>query len=436
MGQTELKTESSQLPEPASLELIRSSAYQASLTILQEAEFVGEAMSDAWSRFSEKLTPTSEGWTSSFENFVQFWHEAVQASHLLSDTQINALGNLVSTRGKVHEDWYTLAAFLIHDIHHLDPMSLFDLFMTIQYEAYQSGTMFLYNRHQEYLTTIIDRMEELSAIKALPLEFVGAIAEMESGLDIPQKVFNPLTMLEEIAIMIKGRFSPDDYDILINKEAQSDDSKNYILVNCSPDLFIQANKPMIFAIIYNLVKNAAKANGEKHYDQNDQALTKLYKSLGPLEHPMNLELTIEDNGDYLVLSVGDQADGLSLDKSLKRLHEEFIRRLSEQGIEQLSQSEWYRNLRRAFGDEQTEILFAWPKNPYALRMLHVGTILDAQFVAGFAPDTWEIRSVTSGTGLWGVRYITERLGGVVLATNKFEGGALFSVMITKASIGL
>lgn len=434
MAQTE--TELSASPEPASLKLIRDHAYKAALIVRQEAGFVGDAMGQAWGKYSQDMSPTTDGWISSYDRFIEFWHEAVKASNLLTDTRANALGNLIATRGKIHEDWYTLAAFLIHDIHHLDPIYLFDLFRNIEYIARRSGSLFLYDRHFYFFNNAIERMTELAAIKALPLEFVGGVAEMELDLEIPQDVFDPLTILEQIAIMIKGRFSPDDYNIFLNQQVQTIKPSNQIIINCSPDLLIQANKPMLFAITYNLAKNAAKANAEKHFDQEDQAIRKLYRGEGPLKYPMNIELTVKESGDFLILNVGDQADGLSLDKSLKRLHDEFIRRLSEQGIERLIESEWYWNLLRAFGKDQTNILLAWPRDPNALRGLKVGTILDAQFVAGFSPDTWEIRSVTSGTGLWGVRYITEKLGGMVMATNKFEGGALFSVVIPKSNLGL
>jgi hypothetical protein len=132
--------------------------------------------------------------------------------------------------------------------------------------------------------------------------------------------------------------------------------------------------------------------------------------------------------------VSDEGRGISLDESLKRLHKELANRIETDGVDKIKNSEWMKNIKRALGKKQASLLLAWPNDPFAIRGLTVGSILDLQFVAGFSGQSWELRSVTSGTGLWGVRYLTEKLGGVVMGTNSFDGGAVFSITLPKERI--
>ena len=138
--------------------------------------------------------------------------------------------------------------------------------------------------------------------------------------------------------------------------------------------------------------------------------------------------------DYLQISVADDGRGLSLDTSLARFQKELGIRLTETGAEKVLSSEWYYNIQRAIGREQAERLIAWPYDPQLLRGVTVGTIFDLQFIVGFSESSWEIRSLTSGMGLWGVRYITEKLGGSVVGTNQFDKGALFTITLPNKNL--
>jgi len=191
---------------------------------------------------------------------------------------------------------------------------------------------------------------------------------------------------------------------------------------------------MVFAMIYNLAKNAAKANVQIHYQEEDQALSKLYNLGDKLEHPRHIYLKIRETGKRIIISVRDLACGMSMDEALKRMHDAIVEQLEDKTPDEIRKSQWYCNIRRQIGQQQAELLITWPRESEALRKIKVGTIFDCQFVAGFGKGYWRLNSNTSGLGLWGVRYVTETLGGTVMATNSFEGGAEFTISLPKNSV--
>lgn len=410
-------------------------AMEAAIQVRAESKLYHETLNDAWQDFNSKMTSTGDNWEFSRDTMVHFWDKLVEARHLISDKNSNKLSRLVSDYGTENDDWYTLAAFLAHDIHHLNPQELFSIFITLDAAYFKKDTIVLFNRHKQFLQSVVDQGEWLSSVLALPYEFVAAVMAMEQGMSVPTKRFKPLDIFKNTGIHLQGRFAVDDYELVINQPIDDSRLRNRIIISGSEDLVIDSNEAVIFQDTYNLGKNGAKANANQHHDEKDQALVKAYYQEGELQHPRNIYLSAEQTDENLIFSVADDGLGLSLDESVKRVHHELAQRIAESGREKVLQSEWYWNLKRALGD-QAELLIAWPDNPYAFRDVKVGTIFDCQFVAGFSGTAWGIRSFSSGTGLWGVRYMTERLGGTVLGTNKFKGGALFSIILPKNSVGL
>lgn len=78
-----------------------------------------------------------------------------------------------------------------------------------------------------------------------------------------------------------------------------------------------------------------------------------------------------------------------------------------------------------------QVVEQWEENPYGLRKLNVGDVMDLAGLArasGFAGKE-ELRSMSSGMGLWGVQYLVDKMGGSVLYTNTLKQGALFTIIL-------
>lgn len=421
-------------PELDELKLVASSATHVANHIRQESKIFHRTLLDEHDGFNKSLVFSDGMWRTSQALGVKFFHGVKDADFLIDRDKVSVLAHEVDHLRKYKIDWAYLATFLFHDFYHISPIELFQLFIAVDSRE-ENGQIRMFDRHKKYLDEVAQRGEEMASQLALPVEFVHDALLLETGEQIPTREFSPLQVLERIAFLIKGRFAVDDYNLLVNpKNIDKTTPVNRLIVRGDECLTVNTSEAMIFSVIYNLAKNAAKANAIKHWEDHDQALVKAYDNKGDVAHPRSLGLIVKENEDSVSFSVSDDANGLSLDGSLQRIHEELSRQIKQYGGN-IRESEWYWNLRRTLGD-QAELIIAWPSNPYALREVTVGSIMDCQFILAFSGVSWELRTFTSGMGLWGVRYLTERLGGTVIGTNKFEGGALFTVNIPKTSLGL
>lgn len=435
---TEEINSSLKTPEIVNLDEIRSIADSLIVVYGAENEIFAADFRNAWQAYPQEpqaaIEDSKQSWKGKREDFLEFWDTVKKADErVITTVPLQKLSKALMTRESLSEDWLSLAAFLNHDFYHLALMELLQLFVTVEGRSLKTNEVSIFDRHKIFMDLVTSRAEELSRIQCIPLAFISAVASFEAGKPVPVKTFKPLELLEKIGLMIQGRFMVDDYNLAINTQPAA--GVNNLVINVDPDLEITANEAMVGMVIYNLAKNAAKANAFWHHDNDDQALVKAYDG-GSLQKPRTLSITIEDAEDMIILKIGDEGQGLSIDNFMKRIHRELAEQLRQNGPDGIKNTEWYQTVRRTIGEEQAGYLMAWLSDPLSLRGLNIGTIFDMQFVVGFSGQSWEIRSFTSGMGLWGVRYLTERLGGTVMGTNKFEGGALFSVVLPKKALGL
>ena len=408
------------------------SASSVATFLRQNSRKFHQSLQTAHQEFEASLVRTNGAWQTTIAAGGKFFDSVGQASQQISAQRVDALAHEIKDLGVYKEDWRLLASFLFHDFYHISPVELLQFYTTADAES-KNGQVRIFDRHKNYVAQVVQRGEEMASLLALPVEFVRDTLLLEAGDKIPTTEFLPLQVLERIGFLLTGRLAADDYELLVNPTRIDESTRvNRFVIRGDKSLKINTSQAMIFSVIYNLAKNAAKASAKKHWQEQDQALLKAYNNEGPVSHPGTIALSVEETANSVVFSISDEAGGLSLDGSLQRIHQELVRQIGQHG-EDIRNSEWYWNLRRIIGD-QAELIIAWPHNPYSLRGVTVGSIMDCQFVLAFNGGSWDLRSFTSGMGLWGVRYLTEKLGGTVVGTNKFEGGALFTVSLPKASI--
>ncbi len=243
-------------------------------------------MQHSWEKCLKKLKPSGETWNGPVKPFTKLFDEVHTHSKLLLTPDINKLTHLIESRGIVHDDWYSLAGFLMHDVYHTSPAEIMQFYITVESQFEMWGEGRLFNRQKEYLDRAFENSETLARQFALPFEFVSAIAKLEADQEIQKKKVNLKELLTDMGLLITGRFANDDYHLAIN--AHQDLIQNNFIVNVPEDLEISVNRSMLFCVIYNLVKNAAKANSQLHYDEEDQALPNAYYRGQSLKHPRNL----------------------------------------------------------------------------------------------------------------------------------------------------
>lgn len=215
------------------------------------------------------------------------------------------------------------------------------------------------------------------------------------------------------------RFYHDDY--ALQKEDDTS-GRNQIILDLD-DASVISCPAMVWAIIHNLLKNAGKElTGPLGYESD--MYKRLHNGEIPKEPKKNLVKTqsLKDRGITLV-HVADSGKGLQVDEIIDGLKE-----ILEKGLIDGSN----------VGRQIQGILKQWQGgNPFAIRRLRQGTIYDFTGLvrlSGFATRE-RTKSSSSGLGLWGANYLIDKLGGAIIPTNTFDGGALFTVIIPNRYFG-
>ncbi|MDO8625922.1 MAG: ATP-binding protein [Candidatus Magasanikbacteria bacterium] len=258
-----------------------------------------------------------------------------------------------------------------------------------------------------------------------PLQVAEALAALERG-KTPERV-EPIdlpNLMHSIARGIQLRVSNLDFELTTANSKQ--DGKNQIIVDAeTTDL--ETNPGMLWSVIYNVVKNGMKALMAEVYkekkDQTNQAdhpLERRLRGLEPLSQPQKLNLVVQKldsgHGDFTVIHISDTGAGLKLDDILEGVKDLVAKNLLTSA-----------KLRKT----AKEVVEQWGENPYGLRRLNVGDVMDLAGVArasGFAGKA-NLRDMSSGMGLWGVQYLIDKMGGSILYTNTLKEGALFTIIL-------
>jgi len=260
-----------------------------------------------------------------------------------------------------------------------------------------------------------------------PHQFAKAVAELELGREVSEVEYIDLQKLVYvIARSIQLRQFQDDYVLTTPKDRQED--RNEIILNLN-ESSLETNPGMIWSIIYNLMKNASKElSCSNNRDKNKSGI-----SVGRPTHdlrrrieegelpqaPIKLYVKTEElvEPDLTLIHVADSGKGLQLDEimnSLKAIIEN----------EMLHETDLKKRVKK--------ILASWQKNPFAIRALRLGEVLDMAGIArlsGFATRYRLRGQMSSGMGLWGAEYLSSKMGGEIIYTNTVDGGAMFTVIV-------
>jgi signal transduction histidine kinase len=402
-----------------------------------DIQTVKPLLKQAYLDFRNSLQPPENNfWLGNKSEFFNFWKDLQSINKIISSDGTNLLRNLMFSKSGENPDYRELSTFLTHDLRYLRPIYLYNLLTEVDNHLHMTGKLEIHDRHLQFFDELSENNFKLLDQMVYPIRFVREIADLENSHRIKKENFKPIEDIYNIALWIKGALFTEDFDININTGSKADQSANCININCDTDLNIKASRSMLFLTLFNIINNAAKAQAFTHERVDDSSIVKLYENQGKQEHPRSITIDIQKSGDNLVFKIKDEGSGISLDDSLNRFHTSLIQQLEYKTPDQIRNSVWYWNMRKKIGIKQTECLMSWPSNPDILRKINVGSILDCQFLQWFSREGLQIPSAISGLGLWGVRYISDRLGGMVIATNSFNGGAIISLIIPLRNLGI
>jgi len=335
--------------------------------------------------------------------------------------------------------WQLLFGFIDHDQVHLTEANIVDhmeliSFVDFKYLKGKPGGMKAFGEAPlpaqwlAFYQHIIQSPEfpDLCEHSEFPFQVAEALAELELKQQ-PQRIepVDLASMLQTISRSIQLRYGGMDFELTTpnNQTPQ----RNQIVLDVKPTA-LETNPGMLWSVLYNVIKNGSKALVSASQDKKIDDLTR--NENGPLIQRMCGETggfepekivvsanTIAEQGsDFTVIHITDTGKGLQLDDIMEGVKDLVKQKLIESA---------------KLGKTAKEIVAAWEENPYGLRRLRVGDVMNLAGVArasGFVGKPG-MRGISSGMGLWGVEYLMDKMGGDILYTNTLKEGALFTIII-------
>lgn len=229
-----------------------------------------------------------------------------------------------------------------------------------------------------------------------PYKMLHLMATSELETKPRTETFQPDKLAWQAGMILKNRFLQAEYSL---DDRLNDSDRNQIVVDAEP-FAINGNTGALFSIIYNLLKNAYKKSEGKP-NNNEKIFVQIY------DVPF----------DSYVITVGDNGTPVEVDKMKDKVRRDIF----EKGIDDVFIPN--RGTRKRFHD--------WMKSEYRVGDLKVGDLTALAFIArmsGF--DNQD--GMSSGMGLYGVKYLLENLGGRILYGEDFAtGGPLFTAVLPK-----
>lgn len=370
-------------------------------------------------------------------------------------------------RTTVPETFQVLEDIIDHDIMHLSPRYWLQDCMyhfTVRNED-NERVIRLPKDWMEFYEEAINDAEKLTNVLALVVDYSKQVIENSVGQKVVEKPFKLVDTFTNIARIVKGRFTWLDFDLLVNPTPKELEElhRNRIVLIVDPELELKASESFIFADIYNLVKNSAKTIDEKtreeikkikgstdldssmdqmseineavkRFELDDELDYRLKGKEIPIK-PNQIVISANLSEDSIVLTVDDTGVGLSLDNAMSKIIQAM--NIATQENPDLETSSWFNAILELGFSREAELLLAWSKGDHkAYRFLTIGAILGMQHIRGYQADDWRLRSITGGLGLVSANYLAGELGGKLLATNKYNGGAFFTLSLPKESVGI
>lgn len=321
--------------------------------------------------------------------------------------------------------WANIVRFLIHDIAHISEYGLRN--HALHVASRKDKAMGRKRSSGDYMAEPIEGgwkqfyrdamcdMGKLLKMEERPWQFFKALAEIELGREVSRvESVDMSEMVRNIAKMAQMRFVFDDY-ALATPDNRSPERNEIVIDLSSADL--ETNPGMIWSVLYNLVKNACKELSCSESDE-DTHLERRFRGELPSK-PIKLYLKVDhlSKQGITIVHVVDSGEGLSVDEIMNSMKE-----ILKDGLVDDS------NLKPSV----VNIVNAWKDNPFVVRALRLGDVYDLAGVArvsGFVTRDRLQGQMSSGMGLWGVNYLTNKMGGQIIYTNTVQGGAMFTLLV-------
>jgi signal transduction histidine kinase len=411
-------------------------AKKAKIKVLTLAESFGTLARTLWAQAEPGIIQSdSDAWLVTAEVQSAIY---TPLKYLFTNDYTKAIRALELALEKISGlNWALLRKHLAHDYHHLNPLETMNILISLGETTNRTGlpeqenAYSVLGRDIALLKDTLLNSGTLARYSVLPIEVIENICLFELGIPISEEAFNLSELFMAIASLIQARFIREDFQFVSGNE-RPDPARNCIIIRVPDNLTLHTNKSMLFSIVYNLAKNAAKAMLERHNNEGDIALSRLQ---GYPNSPRAIIIEAQELHNDLNISVIDEGIGLSLDKALQATRN-TLRSLSQLPWPEVVRSELYQSLLAAVGETELKLLLAWPSSDAALGNAQVKTILSTAVVAGLSGSIPDLESINSGMGLWSVRYFIERLKGNIAAINRYNGGAIFSLTLPKSAIDL
>lgn len=214
------------------------------------------------------------------------------------------------------------------------------------------------------------------------------------------------------ALVLQRRFFRENYEIVLNPSTDRELQAPSIVIKTKlENLNIPVNPAILTSLVYNLAKNAAKANQSAKYNNPES------------NNAHTIEIKINEDKKGWNLIVSDTGVGLKTDALLKQagLMVQQATKEELQAYEKIS------------AKKTVAVLQNWvrEKNPLEIRKLNLGQIWDLAKLPRLSGFGLEGNRESSGLGLYGAEYLVKEFKGYVAGANRYDRGAIFVIRIPK-----
>jgi len=316
-----------------------------------------------------------------------------------------------------------VADFFLHDIQHLTGIMLCTWMCALDERFSHEGKM--RQDVAEHVCGMVKTLPRSVELLRFPSAFLKELIATNQQQQPQMSTFKLPDLLFAIGNMVTQREILLDFAVTT---PETREPERYEIIIDAPEIEMQGLWGSTTSILYNLVKNSYKTFMPRVFSPDDESnpgeqirksplVQRFEKGIMP-SNPGKIYVSARaaEEADAVVFHVADCGCGLDLDNLLTA-----TRKLYAEGLLRAKDSESiYRAMQK------------WSGNDYAVRDLSIGEVFDMAFlprVSGFSADPRF--GPSSGLGLWGLRVLMDRLGGVILPTNRYEGGALFTVVVPR-----
>lgn len=393
-------------------------AGQTAARIVSEAKQNRSAIERIWNNWKESaFSPQPDV----FYSFVSAVRELLPAYLPEKQRAYAALTSLARSPGlgpELKSLFADLNILFDHDIAHISSPQEVYSFLSPQKAKGQDARVINPDRI-EAMGKVVENFPAFAGLHAIPYEYVQALLSVELGGRLPIEEINLTDLFRAIAQNVTMRFAPYNEVYEISHNAQS--SKPHGVEIYCTDQHFTANRGIIGMIVYNLVKNAAKAH---------QSVVEKAKENGvPITNPhQTVRITASQDAENLTFTVWDNGGGFDLRRILYTV-KGIIQEYTSSGVD-FTTTPHFAQLSRALGTDVARTFASWQWDSRAIRVLNIGALLDLLKLPGFRPDSWDMtNSITSGVGLFGIELITKKLGGSCTITIPVDGDTEFIVSV-------